>query len=244
MQQSIDEIFCIRIAFPHPAPAPFGYSGLLPLLQYLESFPFPQPIQVQFSGKSKNRMRKKAIGSYMDPQLLAILEPEGTTGVAIEIFDPKKLVDNSPYPRLSISQGKYQHTLTLVISLDMLEQWGIPPVRDLFQNLVKLFPDAYIARGGFLSYQGPFYHKQLLSRPDYVFRGAFVPYLIWLQYIGAQELAIQGGRVAFEQNPMMKTRPLHEGLLIEVGESPYDIFTDEGEEWLVKATLSLPPVQR
>jgi hypothetical protein len=174
MQQSIHEIFSIRIEFPYPSASPLGVVRLLPLLQYLESSNFPKPIRVQFSGKSKSRMRKRAIQSYVDPLLLGILNPEGTTGTYIDIFDPKKLIDDSHGPRLSIYQGSYRHTLTFMIPLDTIESLGIPQVNLLFQQFVEFFPDAYIARGGFLFYQGEFYHNRILSRNDFVFRGPYI----------------------------------------------------------------------
>jgi hypothetical protein len=77
---------------------------------------------------------------------------------------------------------------------------------------------------------------------DYI-RTSNVTYLNWLQYFGKEELYRQGGIEALESNPLLKTERIHDGLLIQVGESPYDAFTPEGEQLLVEATRSLPPVR-
>ncbi|MDJ1482964.1 hypothetical protein QNI16_20850 [Cytophagaceae bacterium YF14B1] len=66
----------------------------------------------------------------------------------------------------------------------------------------------------------------------------------WLQYFGKEELENQGGIDALEANSLLKTSRIHDGLLIQIGDGPYDAFTPEGEELLVKATRSLPPVKK
>lgn len=67
------------------------------------------------------------------------------------------------------------------------------------------------------------------------------PNLEWLQYYGPEEYEKQGGENILS-NPHIRAEKLGEGLLIQVGASPEDAFTAEGEELLVKATKAMPPV--
>lgn len=63
----------------------------------------------------------------------------------------------------------------------------------------------------------------------------------WLQYFGPEEFKRNGGDALF-QSPYIKAERPGEGVLIQVGESPFDAHTPEGEELIVKATRALPPV--
>ncbi|MDJ1499907.1 hypothetical protein [Xanthocytophaga agilis] len=88
------------------------------------------------------------------------------------------------------------------------------------------------------------YNEILLNNFGFELRTKNLTCLNWLQYFGKEELELQGGMEALEANPLLKTERIHDGLLIQVGESPYDAFTPQGEELLVKATRSLPPVKK
>lgn len=235
MQQSISEILMIKFQFPYPNKTHYlGHNGLLPLLQLLDSAGFPSAIRVEFTGK-KSRTRKMQVNGYLDPQLTAILEPVGSIGSYIEIFDNIRLWDGSHGSRVAIYQGKNIHFLSILIPIELLTEWTTQKVQSLFQKLVQLFPGASVGQCSFLRYLADFNLK-------YSPRHCCLPFLVWLQYLSAKELEIQGGKTAFETNSLLQTKRIHDGLLIEVGESPYDIFTDEGEALLAKATESLPPV--
>ncbi|MEO0040633.1 MAG: hypothetical protein RL329_81 [Bacteroidota bacterium] len=234
MKQSEYEIFQIKFQFPYPTVTnELGYKGILPVLELLNSVGFPPAVRVAFKGKNSSRMRKMQVHGYLDPKLTAILEPVDKTNSEIEIFDALKYSDGSHGSRVDIHQGKYRHSLTILIPIELLTQLTIYGVQSLFHKLVQLFPNAYAGECSFLWYRSYF----SVTR-----RSCFVPYLVWRQYLSAKELEIQGGKAAFESNNLLKTERIHDGLLIEVGESPYDIFTDEGEALLAKATESLPPV--
>lgn len=69
------------------------------------------------------------------------------------------------------------------------------------------------------------------------------PGLIWLQYYAGEELERQGGIEAIEKNPLIRSERFHEGLIVQVGESPLDILTIPGRALLVKATEAMPPVK-
>jgi hypothetical protein len=67
--------------------------------------------------------------------------------------------------------------------------------------------------------------------------------VIWLDYFGKEELEKRGGFAAFESNPYVQTQRIHDGLLVQVGESS-DVFdTPEGEQLLVNAINALPPLK-
>jgi|GEM_PF-2965915 len=84
-----------------------------------------------------------------------------------------------------------------------------------------------------------------ISNKYFLYQGrtSFSGNLVWLQYFNKEELERQGGIEALESNPFLKTERIKDGLLIQLGESPYDAFTPEGEQLLVEATRSLPPVK-
>ncbi len=237
MEQSSNDYIQMRFLFPFHSPIPYlGYKGLLPVLHLLEGSGLPKPLEVEFLGKSRSRMRKRLIHSYLDPQLLSILEPIASTGTIIKIH-----ATHSVYFSIYISQASSSDQIVIDIDSGMILQIGISKVQKIFTDLVHLFPKLYFAQCCFVGYYADFNRKymdcSLLNRPNYF------PFLVWLQYIGSKELRIQGGMALLESNPLLKTTRLYDGLLVEVGDSPYDVFTDEGETLLVKATFSLPAIQ-
>ena len=70
-----------------------------------------------------------------------------------------------------------------------------------------------------------------------------VPLLKWLNYFGKEEFAKRGGEALYD-NPYIKVEKMGEGVLVQIGESPYDAYTPEGEALLVKATKAMPPYKR
>ncbi|MEL1242844.1 hypothetical protein AAEO56_01110 [Flavobacterium sp. DGU11] len=67
------------------------------------------------------------------------------------------------------------------------------------------------------------------------------PGLYWLQYYDAQEFKKQGGNAIFD-NPYINAQLIKDGIFIEVGHSPYDFQTPEGEALMIKANAAMPPV--
>lgn len=237
MEQPSGDYIQMRFVFPFHSPINYlGFKGILPVLHFLEASGLPKPVEVAFSGKSRNRMRKKAIHSYLDPPLLALLEPIPPTGTLIKIQATPHL-----YFSIYISQASTSDLLVIYIDGEIIKQIGIIRVQKMFIELVNLFPKIYFAQCCFVNYYSEFNRKYMDN--SLLIRSNYFPFLVWLQYIGSRELAFQGGMTALQTNPLLQTSPLHDGLLVEVGKSPYDIFTDEGEALLVKATFSLPPVQ-
>jgi hypothetical protein len=237
MEQPSSDYIQMRFLFPFHSPVNYlGSKGLLPVLHLLETSGLPKPLEIEFSGKSRNRMRKRSIHSYLDPQLLAILEPIAPTGTLIKINATQDL-----YFSIYISQASSSDQMVIDIDPKIVERMGIEKAQKMFTDLVNLFPKVYFAQCCFVRYYSDFNRKYMdhsqLNRSNYF------PFLVWLQYVGSQELIFQGGMSLFESNPLLRTTRLHDGLLVEVGDSPYNIFKAEGEALLVKATFSLPRVQ-
>lgn len=68
--------------------------------------------------------------------------------------------------------------------------------------------------------------------------------LHWLQYWGREEAAAQGGLQKLLATPGIQARPLGEGILIQVGDNPHEMITEEGMKRLVDATRALPEVNK
>jgi hypothetical protein len=238
MKKSSGEILEIRLEFPPKNSCnSMGYKGLFPVLDLLEASSFPKPLKVIFAGKKRNQERKQTINSYLSPKLLAILEPNGTIGAHITI---DAYHTQHQYFSVYFSQSGTNDKIVIRVDVGIVETMNEAVFKNLFLSLIDLFPNVYFAHCTFSTSYSEF-HKKYMYQNN---RGAsYMNFLVGLQYIGAKELAIQGGRVAFEANSLLQITPLHDGLVVEVGKSLYDIFTDEGEALLAKATLSLPPVQ-
>ncbi len=73
-------------------------------------------------------------------------------------------------------------------------------------------------------------------------RTADFPGLYWLQYYGAEEFKRQGGKAILD-NPYIEAQLIKDGVFIQVGDSPYDVHTTEGEERMIKANAAMPPVR-
>jgi hypothetical protein len=167
--------------------------------------------------------------------ILALKDPQVTAKQALNPDYLNKLANSW------LTQTSLQHAFTIALSMEMLEEMTYKVVKQLFVELIQLFSKLYFAQCSFTGYCSDFNKKYFESKG--IHRNLFLPHFVWLQYISSKELEIQGGRSAFEKNPLIQTTCLHDGLLVQVGESPYDIFTDDGEALFVKATLSLPSIQ-
>jgi hypothetical protein len=67
------------------------------------------------------------------------------------------------------------------------------------------------------------------------------PGLYWLQYYDAEEFKKQGGKAILD-NPYIDAQLIKDGVFIEVGKSPFDVHTPEGEELMTKANAAMPTV--
>jgi hypothetical protein len=230
MSQIVDDNITIIVKFPfHSSINYLGSKGLTPVLQLLEASNFPKPVGMEYYGKSRNYMRKKRINSYLDPLLLGIIEPNGKIGTHISLdatHNPNALF------HIYISQTGVGDQLGINIGTGIMDPLNSAILKTFFLELVHFFPQVYLAQCFFSAAYRQHYWKHIEGKYS---RHNHFQCLVWLQYIGLQELTYhQGGKEAFEKNPLLKTSHLHDGLLVEVGNSPYDIFTDEGETLLLK----------
>ncbi|MEL1242843.1 hypothetical protein AAEO56_01105 [Flavobacterium sp. DGU11] len=69
------------------------------------------------------------------------------------------------------------------------------------------------------------------------------PGLYWLQYYDAEEFKKQGGNAILD-NPYINAQLIKDGIFIEVGHSPYDFQTPEGEVLMINANAAMPPIVR
>lgn len=58
----------------------------------------------------------------------------------------------------------------------------------------------------------------------------------WLNYLGPEEMALNGGEDLYHLPYITKAEPLGEGIFIQVGDTPNDATTEAGKQQLFKAT--------
>lgn len=128
--------------------------------------------------------------------------------------------------------------LNLVISVheDFIESTLPDTIVSLFKKIIHI-RTPLTARCCFYSLSRAILDKHYASNP----RTPQVPGLDWLQYFGSDQLNKQGGNSVME-NPYIHAEKIDSGLLVQVGESPFDAYTSDGEALLVKATNAMPPV--
>jgi hypothetical protein len=212
-----------------------GEIRFLPILELLNSMNFPPPNFLEWTTKKMN-WKSTSINSFVDSIVILSLDPKERHKEFYSIH-----IDNASEQNISISfdQNEKSSIICIRIPQSILDTWSKIDIYTLFIKLLELITDCSVANCYFEKEM----RKIIFTHFDYNHRTFYSPMLFWLQYFGKEELERQGGMEALESNPLLKTERIHDGLLIEVGESPYDAFTPEGEELLVRATRSLPPVR-
>ncbi len=149
----------------------------------------------------------------------------------IEIFDENKNIS------LTIMQeaGK-KSAFGLWIKSSLAEK--MPPilVKEIFIDITQAIPFTYA------SCHLDENSKQLYDIYSEMSRRTFFASgLYWLNFFGPEEEAKQGGK-ALEINPYAtEIKRLTNGLFIQVGETPFECYTDTGREQLINATKAMPP---
>ncbi len=197
------------------------------LLTFLDESFLPKPLVIDAADSKKIK-----ISGYLDPEILHYTEAE---------FKKRQLPFSLDVPEsgfyVSICPAPYNYTVRIRIPSEIQGRNIVLQVRDLFVQLCKLLnPDI-----------GKVYLSEAFSKIqekhfEWEGRTAHFTFFNWLQYFGKHELQRQGGEDAIFQNPYIKAERLGEGILIEVGNDPFEAHTPEGEELIVKATRALPPV--
>lgn len=106
----------------------------------------------------------------------------------------------------------------------------------LFETGIKIFnPDSAISHNqnhqNALITKTNYYEKLNLKELEIIFPGLF-----WLNYFSAERMAELGGEKLFELPYATKIERLNGGIFIQIGDSPEEALTPEGEERLYKAT--------
>jgi hypothetical protein len=201
-------------------------------LELLEARKLPNPSRIDYIKEDK--VQTYEITSFTERIILDIIANNLNE-------DYEVIIDNNLYKsHMSVYINQtYSSVYGYTIPFSFLLDWKSTDFFFLFRETLKLFPDTYMGVCNFRIVENQIIENNLNGDT----RTFYLPALHWLQYLGQEELYRQGGIEAFESNPLLKTERIHDGLLIQVGESPYDAFTPEGEQLLVEATRSLPPVR-
>jgi hypothetical protein len=203
-----------------------GIACFVPFLEIIKKYPFPAPIQCTRTAKEKWIVTK--ITSFTSDGLLKCLAtPQRYSTYIVTVDDT-----SSAHLNLSIHQ-KDDSTLILMNAQSFLKN---QLMKQLFVDLIKAGP--LLDRGWCGAYLSTIWERNLPN-----FGKVTQPILTWMQYYGKEELEKRGGFAAFESNPYVQTQRIHDGLLVQVGDSP-DVFdTPEGEQLLVNAINALPPLK-
>jgi hypothetical protein len=197
-------------------------------LYILENTTLPRPVKIMWTDAYLD-WRESLINSFLDSKLISKIEPLQRH---IDMYDI--WIDYNSEDNINVRIGQsYSDSIIIYFSNKLMERYSVNFCKNLFISILLELPKINTAR--------------CVGTYDEIYKRSFKdierPYLGWIQYINNSMILERGGFEIFESNPYLQTERIHDGLLIQVGESPYDAFTPEGEELLVKATRSLPPVK-
>ncbi|MBC8111638.1 MAG: hypothetical protein H7Y04_11305 [Verrucomicrobia bacterium] len=203
-------------------------ENLYPLFQKLEEANLPKPNIVMWTDE-KLEWKNAVINSFIDINLLDKLDPYQRDDDIYDVW-----IDLNSNEKINIKIGQsFEDRIVIIIVDKIMNLHNHSFCRNLFVSILSSLSNCETGRCD-ARYNDIYRYK---------FEGISKPYLGWIQYFNNKMIMERGGFESFESNPLLKTERIHDGLLIQVGESPYDAFTPEGEELLVRATRSLPPVR-
>jgi hypothetical protein len=150
----------------------------------------------------------------------------------IEIFDEARNVSITIMQDVGRRSG-----FGIWLKVDLISKMQTTDIKHLFLNIASNIPMIY-ADGHFQKNGDELYNNvyDKIGRRTYFAAG-----LYWLNFFGTEEEAKQGGK-ALENNPYAtEVKRMANGLFIQVGESPFDCYTETGRELLINATNAMPP---
>jgi hypothetical protein len=203
-----------------------GIACFVPFLEIIKKYPFPVPVRCERNAKEKWIVTK--ITSFTSDGFLKCLATPKRYATHIVTVDDA----SSAHLNLSIHQ-KEDSTIALLNAQFFLQNQLL---KQLFVDLINAGP--LLDRGWCGKYLSDIWERNLPN-----FGHVTQPILTWLQYYGNAELEKRGGFAAFESNPYVQTQRIHDGLLVQVGDSPDGFDTPEGEQLLVNAINALPPLK-
>lgn len=180
----------------------------------------------------KNRKGQK-INGFLDKKIQRIILEETKKGnLSIELENDT----GSLGIILTSRKDRNRYGFAISIDTEALIEKSVVDLYQFFNDLLNL-KQAIFAKCSFEKISNKIYDRYYEDND----RTFFSDGLVWLQYFGLDEFHCQGGEAIFS-NPHIQTERLGKGVLIQVGESPYDAYTPEGEKLLLKATKAMPPV--
>ncbi|MDQ3109781.1 MAG: hypothetical protein M3R17_07785, partial [Bacteroidota bacterium] len=185
-------------------------KGIMEILNKQSFLPVPDIID-------QSDKKEVKISGYMDSQIMRIAEDE---------LQKRHLVFLLLKTDSDFSIGILPHTdfsCTIGIPFDSESTITADQLKYLFISLCKfLNPDIALcyAWNAFSHIKREYFEWEQ--------RTPYFHFFKWLQYFGPKEFRLQGGEAIF-QNPYIKAEKMGEGVFIQVGESPLDAHTPEGE---------------
>jgi hypothetical protein len=214
----------LRFSFNINRSRAFDSIIMRPILELFDNF---LPIKPEYIIRS-NRPQLK-ITEYNCEVVLEALDKHQDV---VQVFDEKKKIS------LNIMQEVGgDSVLGLRIESDLITENDFTGLKKLFIEISQMTSANY-ANCHFAKNRDELHNQtyKQMSR-----RTFFASGLYWLNFFGPEEEAKQGGK-ALEINPYAtEIKRLTNGLFIQVGETPFECYTDTGREQLINATKAMPP---
>ena len=169
--------------------------------------------------------RKRKIDGAKDLKVLNAIKNEKL----VELRDENKQIEISLIPVGRIN-------MIIVIHKDIIKNISPQKIIDLFRSIIEV-KTPIAAEASFFQISkylnDEFYNKEPRTRRSMG--------LVWLQYFGKEEFERQGGKEIFK-NEYIKAESLAEGILVQVGDGPFDGFKSKGIQLFTKATNAMPKI--
>ena len=202
-----------------------GASGFSPVLERLQNSFLPPPTELAATDKPE-----RAISSYLDDAVLKALDRKKHVVELINKAEKVKVIFSQPSDRSWF--GIYMPaTLAMQIPAD--------EIRELFVDLIQLLKTPTYAVCQLGAHAGALHRAAYAQAP----RTFYADGLFWLNFFGPDEIERQGG-ADLANNPIAKVERLPQGILIQVGDDPFQAATPDGENKLKKATAAMPPLHK
>ena len=202
-----------------------GASGFQPVLERLHDSFLPRPNELVVPDKPAG-----AINSYLD-------------GAVLKALDRKKhsveLINDLEKLTVRLVQAPDRSYLGIQIPATLAMKVSADEIRTLFVDLIQILkrPTYGVCRFGA---RARALHQAAYAQARRTF---YTSGLYWLNFFGPDEIERQGGP-DLANNPVAKVEQLPQGILIQVGDDPFQAATPEGEEKLKQATAAMPSLQK
>ncbi len=192
-----------------------GSQALWPVLQRLENSFLARPGALEVTGLSD-----RPIKSYVDDAVKKALDRRKHS---VDLLGD------------GVRVGVTQMRSRTAIGVEFPSGPPASEIRRLFLDLIAAIKPTY-ARAHLSGHAQELFEKYYKQKD----RSFYANGLYWLNFFGCDEEVRQGR--GLDQNPHAHVERLPHGLLIEVGSSPQEAATPEGERRLLAATAALPPM--